>query len=109
MDLDLRRAGAAGRQRDRKGGDRVGDGARARRRPRPVRRLSPVDIECPPRLIEVRAVGKPSLRSDGFLLIELNQLRRSGQTQTVTSTSSRTSAKVILGSSGCGSNNYRGS
>jgi hypothetical protein len=40
----------------------------------PVRRVSPVDIESPPRLIEVKAVGKPSLRPDGFLLIELNQL-----------------------------------
>jgi len=40
----------------------------------PVRRVSPVDIESPPRLIEVKAVGKASCRADGFLPVELAQV-----------------------------------
>jgi hypothetical protein len=32
------------------------------------------DIESPPRLIEVKAVGKPSARSDGFMWLETSQV-----------------------------------
>jgi hypothetical protein len=38
------------------------------------RTTSPADIESPPRLIEVKAVGKASCRSDGFLMVEPNQV-----------------------------------
>lgn len=34
----------------------------------------PADVESPPRLIEVKAVGKPSGRSDGFLWLETRQV-----------------------------------
>ncbi len=40
----------------------------------PVRRVSPVDIDSPLRLTEVKAVGKPSCRADGFLPVELHQV-----------------------------------
>jgi hypothetical protein len=40
----------------------------------PVRCVSPVDIESPPRLIEVKAVGKSSCRSEGLLMVELTQV-----------------------------------
>src|SRR5579884_3023287 len=40
----------------------------------PRRTTSPVDIESPPRLIEVKAVGKSSCRADGFLMVEFNQV-----------------------------------
>jgi hypothetical protein len=34
----------------------------------------PADVESPPRLIEVKAVGKPSARSDGFMWLETRQV-----------------------------------
>lgn len=34
----------------------------------------PADIESPPRQIEVKAAGKPSIRSDGFLWLETSQV-----------------------------------
>jgi hypothetical protein len=37
-------------------------------------RGAPADITSPPRLIEVKAVGKPSMRSDGFLWLEVSQV-----------------------------------
>jgi hypothetical protein len=41
----------------------------------PRRTTSPVDIESPPRLIEVKAIGKRSCRADGFLMVELTQVQ----------------------------------
>lgn len=35
---------------------------------------APADMESPPRLIEVKAVGKPSGRGDGFLWMETRQV-----------------------------------
>ncbi len=34
----------------------------------------PADLESPPRLIEVKAAGKPSARSDGFMWLETRQV-----------------------------------
>jgi hypothetical protein len=34
----------------------------------------PADVESPPRLIEVKAVGKPSARSEGFMWLETRQV-----------------------------------
>jgi hypothetical protein len=34
----------------------------------------PADVESPPRLVEVKAVGKPSARSDGFMWLETRQV-----------------------------------
>jgi len=47
----------------------------AGREPQDTRyRGAPADIESPPRLIEIKAVGKDSGRSDGFLWLETRQV-----------------------------------
>lgn len=47
----------------------------AGRKPRDSRYLGEAaDIDSPPRLIEVKAVGKESMRSDGFLWLETRQV-----------------------------------
>jgi uncharacterized protein DUF3883 len=47
----------------------------AGRDPRDTRHQgAPADIESPPRLIEVKAVGRASMRSEGFLWLEVRQV-----------------------------------
>lgn len=49
----------------------------AGREPRDLRyRNAPADIESPPRMIEVKAVGKESARGDGFLWLETRQVEQ---------------------------------
>jgi uncharacterized protein DUF3883 len=47
----------------------------AGRQPRDTRHQgAPADVESPPRLIEVKAVGKASMRSEDFLWLEVRQV-----------------------------------